>query len=416
MKYLLLVCALATCLAGCLNPTENNTSEVIGNDEIIAENDAEEYDNPEETENEEEFIEEDEEEVEVDYTEDADYVLNQIDIFFEALSTGDIDTLVSMCDEEQEYYEYLVAMSEYDFTPAFLQALYGDTKYYVAEDAKEYLIDDLESFYEDGDDDYISVDVVFSYRYLFLMSTVYPSAFEDGTFIEEDREYGSNDEAIAELAKIVPLVPCKSSQDFYIKITEDGKVLIAADSILENMEIEEIGEINEKYPMHYAEEFLEVDSDMIAGESGNGFYENNEALVEIDRLLAAKDFAGLEEYLGSVTGEDYRTEYSEKYGSYEELTDTQKAFVDDFISNNFEYQLIDYVHAEDGNLYNYRGAAFILSYPMLDQTDPVLTQWYWDNDIKDLAVSYSLSTKLPLFDDFIWRYYAVIQYAKEYIE
>ncbi len=417
IKYLLLVCALATCLAGCSDASKEITSEDAGNSEIVEESNSEASDISEEDLNNEDFVEETEEGVEVDYTEQAEDVLSQIDTFFQALSAGDIDTLVSMCDEEQEYYEYLTAMSEYDFTPEFLQILYGDTRYYIEESAKEDLMSDLESFYEDGDDDYISVDVAYSYRYMFMMGTVYPAAFEDGTLIEERIRYDSNEAAMAELAKAVPLIPCVSHQAFDIKIKEDGKIVIALDEVIGNMEIEEIGEINEKYPMHYAEEFLEVSSvDVIVGEIGNGFYENNDILLEIDRLLAVNDYAGLEEYLGSVTGENYKAEYSEEYGSYEELTDEQKAFVDEFISNGFEYQLIGYVVAEkDSPMYNYRNAAFIVTYPDLDVTDPVLSQWYWDNDIKEIAVSYSSSTKLPLYVDFIWRYYAVIQYAKEYI-
>lgn len=418
IKYLLLVCALATCLVGCSNLAENDANEVIGNNDVIEENNFEEYDDLEETENDDDFIEEDEEEAEADYTEEAEDILNQVDTFFAALSAGDIDTLVSMCDEEQEYYEYLTAMSEYDFTPTFLQTLYGDTRYYIEEGAKEELMDDLASFHEDGDDDYISIEVVYSYRYMFLMGEVYPAAFEKGTLIEEILRYDSNEEAIADLAKAVQLIPCVSNKDFEIKIKEDGKIVIALDEVIGNMEIEEVGDINEKYPMHYAEEFLEVSTvDVIVGEVGNGFHENNDILLEIDKLLAAKDFAGLEEYLGSVTGVDYKTKYGEDYGSYEELTDSQKSFVDEFINNGFDYQLIGLLNTDpDSPMYNYRTAAFILTSPRLEITDPVVSQWYWDNDIKDITISYSSSTDLPLYDEFIYRYYTVIAYAKEHVE
>lgn len=418
LQYLLLICVLVFCLAGCLNPAENDTNEVIGNDEVVAGNESEDYDDFEETENEEEFVEDEEEEVEADYTEEAEFILNQVDTFFEALSTGDIDTLVSMCDEEQEYYEYLTAMSEYDFTPEFLQILYGDTRYYIEEGAKEELMDDLASFHEDGDDDYISIDVVYSYRYMFLMGAVYPAAFEDGTLIEEYARYDSNEVALADLAKAVPLIPCVSNKDFEIKIKEDGSIVIALDDVIGNMEIEEVGDINEKYPMHYAEEFLEVSTvDVIVGEIGNGFHENNDILLEIDRLLTAKDYVGLEEYLGSVTGVDYKTKYGEDYGSYEELTDSQKAFVDEFINDGFDYQLVGLLNADpDSPMYNYRTASFILTSPRLEITDPAVSQWYWDNDIKDITISYSVSTDLPLYDEFIYRYYTVIAYAKEHIE
>lgn len=417
-QYLFLMCVLAFCLVGCSNPKENSANEVIHNDEVVSENNSEEDINYEETENDNIFTEDEEEEVEIDYTEEAEYILSQVDTFFEALAAGDIDTLVSMCDEDQEYYEYLTAMSEYDFTPTFLQTLYGDTRYYIEEDAKEELMDDLASFHEDGDDDYISIEVVYSYRYMFLMGNVYPAAFENGTLIEGYARYDSNEEALADLAKAVPLIPCVSNKDFEIKIKEDGTIVIALDDVIGNMEIEEVGDINEKYPMHYAEEFLEVSTvDVIVGETGNGFHDNNDILLEIDRLLAAKDYVGLEEYLESVTGVDYKAKYGEEYGFYEELTDSQKAFVDEFVNNGFDYQLIGLLNTDpDSPMYNYRTAAFILSSPRLEITDPVVSQWYWDNDIKDVTISYSLSTDLELYDEFIYRYYTVIAYAKEHIE
>ncbi|MBQ7833566.1 MAG: hypothetical protein IJ336_08330 [Lachnospiraceae bacterium] len=417
IKYFVLICLMASFLAGCLSPATNDANGAVGGNEVVDEDNSDEFSEEIESEDEEEFIEDEEEEVEVDYTEEAEDILSQVESFFDALSTGDIDTLVSMCDEDQEYYEYLTAMSEYDFTPEFLQILYGDTRYYIEEDALDDLISDLESFHEDGDDDYISIDVVYSYRYMFLMGEVYPLAFEEGTLIEERIKYNNNDEAMVEIAKAVSHIPCVSHSAFDIKIKEDGKIVIALDEVIGNMEIEEIGDINEKYPMHYAEEFLEVSTmDVTVGGVGNGFKENNDIFVEIDRLLAANDYAGLTEYLGSVTGEDYKTEYSEEYGSYEELTDEQKAFVDEYVNDGFKYQFIVYVVAdEDSPMYNYRNGTFFLTSPELDITDPVLTQWYRENDINDVTISYSSSTKLPLFDEFIYRYYYAIQYAKEYV-
>ena len=417
IKYFVLICLMASFLAGCLSPATNDANGAVGGNEVVDEDNSDEFSEEIESEDEEEFIEDEEEEVEVDYTEEAEDILSQVESFFDALSTGDIDTLVSMCDEDQEYYEYLTAMSEYDFTPEFLQILYGDTRYYIEEDALDDLISDLESFHEDGDDDYISIDVVYSYRYMFLMGEVYPLAFEEGTLIEERIKYNNNDEAMVEIAKAVSHIPCVSHSAFDIKIKEDGKIVIALDEVIGNMEIEEIGDINEKYPMHYAEEFLEVSTmDVTVGGVGNGFKENNDIFVEIDRLLAANDYAGLTEYLGSVTGEDYKTEYSEEYGSYEELTDEQKAFVDEYVNDGFKYQFIVYVVAdEDSPMYNYRNGTFFLTSPELDITDPVLTQWYLENDINDVTISYSSSTKLPLFDEFIYRYYYAIQYAKEYV-
>ncbi len=419
IKYLL-VFALALSLVGCSNPSENVADGSVHDSVIVEENDSADAEISDDA-SDDEYISSDDEaadhteeedytEEAADYTEEADHILSQIDTFFDALAAGDIDTLVEMCDEEQEYYEYLVEMSEFDCTPDFLRALYGNTRYYISEDAREELIEDLEAAYEDGEE-YVSVDVTFSHQYLFLLSKFYPTTYENGAFITEKRNYSNNNEAIADLAKTAANIPYGSSQDFYVKLEDDGDVTIVVDTVLENMEIEEIGRINEKYPMRYAEEVLEQGSDMIVGDIGKGFFEDNDFIVEFDRLLTAKDFVGLEQHLSATAGEDFHAEYTEKYGSYDELTAEQKAFVDDYI-NKFEYQLIGSTDAdEDHRTYQYRDATFVLAHPKFDMNDAELTQWYWDNDIKDYSITYDGTATITQYKEFLWRYYYVIQYA-----
>ena len=60
------------------------------------------------------------------------------------------------------------------------------------------------------------------------------------------------------------------------------------------------------------------------------------------------------------------------YGSYDELTDTQKEFVDNFVAEKMVYQLIDYVYdkEESGNDgKSYRVGTFLLTMPILDDHD-----------------------------------------------
>lgn len=415
----LLVCALALCLTGCSNTADNSANGSVPDSGIVNQQTSQVTENSEdvssdaESEADEEYQDDEIDETEeTDYTDEAEYVLGQVDTFFEALTAGDIDTLIDMCDEEQEYYEYLVKMGDFDCTPAFLRALYGNTKYCFENGAKEELIDDLESAYENGEE-YISVEVTYSSQYLFLLSKFYTKAFEDGTFLEDNRSYKNNDEAIAELEKVAALIPYGSSQEFYVKLAEDGKVLIAMDPVIDSMEIDEIGRIDEKFPIRYAEEVFELSSDVIVGDIGKGFYEDNDFYVEFDRLLAAKDFAGLGEHISNTIGEDIHAEYAEKYGSYEELTDEQKAFVDDFIENEFKYELIGYTNAtERDRTYQYRKASFLLVHPKFEINNPELTQWYFDNGIKDFSITYDSMNGMATYKEFLWRYYYVIQYAK----
>ena len=56
IKYLLLVCAVAVCLAGCSDATEEITSENIGNSEIVENESSEETVDSEEVVGEEETI------------------------------------------------------------------------------------------------------------------------------------------------------------------------------------------------------------------------------------------------------------------------------------------------------------------------------------------------------------------------
>ncbi len=362
------------------------------------------------------------EEVVYDYEAMAQSVATQIDAYFLALTTGDVQTLIQMTvpDENSEYYEQLIEISQFECTPQFLQTMFGDVKHCINEETILDLADDLKDAIEDGES-YIHVDMEYSEPVFFLMRDLYPAAFSDGTRIQKRRNLNNNDDAFAELERTLAVVPMRKAPDFWISVPdENGQIKVVIDYVFEGLELEEVGGFSEHYPADYVNEHLKMTDDIIVGNQGNGFYENNEVVAEIDKYLQQKDFQSLEIYLSNLNGEDYATEYGQKYGTYEALTDTQKQFVDQFIADQFDYQMIEFTFNDtDGRLYGYSSGMMMLTFPILDDRenrDIMLTDWYEENHVMEYTIAFPTSSGYKLYSEFIYRYYNVIEYAAKYVQ
>ena len=359
---------------------------------------------------------------ETDYTAMAEEIVNQVDKFFIALTTGDVDTVAAMSDENQDTYEDFMEICQYDCTSQFLKTLYGNIKYCINEETIEDLAYNLERAYANGDSTVI-IDLAYSTPSIFLLETLYPAAFEDGAVIGDNSDVTSNEEAFEILEKAMSVMPMKKASALWVTLPdENGNVNVCIDYFIEKLDLDDLSIIDDRYPQRFVWENINYSENIVVGATGDGFKENNDILVEIDRLLTEKDFVGLEAYLSELTGEDYHTQYTEDYGSYDELTDTQKEFVDNFVAEKMVYQLIDYVYdkeesGKDGK--SYRVGTFLLTMPILDDHDNrdiMLTDWYSENSCVDYSIDYSTTTDFEKFTGFLYYYYQVIAYAAEYVE
>ncbi len=363
-----------------------------------------------------------EEEVIYDYEAMAQSVATQIDEYFLALTTGDVQTLIQMTvpNEGSKYYEQFLEISQFECTPQFLRTMFGDVKYCIDEATISSLADDLEDAIEYGDE-YIRVNMKYSEPLFFLMNCIYPAAFPDGTEIAQRRNINNNEDAFVELERTLSVVPMTTGDVLCIKVPDEkGEIKVAIETIINGLELDEVSDLTEHYPAEYVNEHLEMIDDIKVGNLGNGFYKHNEVVAEIDKYLTQKDFKALEVYLSNLNGEDYATKYGEKYGTYEALNDTQKQFVDQFIAEKFDYQMIEFTFNDtDGKLYGYSSGMMLLTFPRLDDLenrDIMLTDWYEENNVMEHTIAFPASSSYTEYSEFIFRYYNVIEYATKYVE
>ena len=327
---------------------------------------------------------------EPDYYAMAEKILDQIDVFFTALISGDAQTLLAMGYENSEVYEDLAKMSKYDCTPQFLQTIYGEVKYCVNDETVEDLAWNLQIAYS-ANGESTSVPMEYSVPLMMIFDRMYYATHAEGETVAPSSQIVAkvvdNDEAFPIIEEIMEEVPMVRGTGFYITLPDaNGDFKIVLDPIMESLEMDDLVRIDERYPARFLCEQLDLLSDAIVGPGNGSFYENGEAMMELDRLLEARDFAGFEAYLSSLTGEDYAAEYGDKYGHYADLTDTQKTFVDAFVKEEMEYDFVDYVITEDNNHNGRRFGTFILTFPVLndrENREVSLVDWYNENDIMD---------------------------------
>lgn len=360
----------------------------------------------------------------MDYHAIAESALEQIDDFFVALTSGDYQTVLEMgYEEDEDFYEDFEKMCEYDCTEQFLKTIYGDVKHCINDETVDDLAYYIESAYR-NESEFVHVPMEYSIPLLMVFERMYYAAYEDGTAVTPSEivaKTAYNDDAFPILETIMAEVPMVKAPDFWIKLPdENGDIKVVLNYVMGDLDMDDLYIIDESYPANFLCDRLLINNDAIVGAGNASFYENDAELNEIDRLLEAKDFAGLEEYLGGLTGEDYAAEYGDSYGHYADLTDSQKQFVDDFVKEEFDYELVDYVITEDNNHNGKRFGLFLLTFPILDDgegRETMLTDWYAENDVNEYVFAISgVSSNVEDFDTFLYYYYQVIEYAKEYVE
>lgn len=360
----------------------------------------------------------------MDYSAMAESALEQIDEFFVALTSGDYQTVLEMgYEDDEDFYEDFEKMCEYACTEQFLQTIYGDVKHCINDETVEDLAYYIESAYR-NESEFVHVPMEYSLPLLMIFDRMYYAAYEDGVAVTPSEivaKTAYNDDAFPILETIMAEVPMVKAPDFWIKLPdENGDIKVVLSYVMGDLEMDDLYIIDESYPANFLCDRLLTNSDAIVGAGNGSFYENDTELNEIDRLLEAKDFVGLEAYLGSLTGVDYSAEYGDSYGHYADLTDSQKEFVDSFVADEFDYELVDYVATEDNNHNGKRFGLFLLTFPILndlENRDIMLTDWYAENDVNEYVFALAgVSSDVEDFDTFLYYYYQVIEYAAVYVK
>lgn len=351
-----------------------------------------------------------------DYQAMAENMLAQADEFFEALKTGDTAALKEFAMEDSERYEEFIELCEIESTSRLFATLFKDVKYIANEETMEELIYDLECAYE-WEEDGVNIKLTYSVPYLMLMKMMYPSCFAEGT--EVSVYVDSEAKAYEMLEDALSVTPRVARYNLWVSLPdENGKIQISMENILDLLQYNYWNfYIDENIAMEYVQSEVNPSNDyngtLIPGRTVE-YGENHDMVMEIDRYLSAKDFVGFGNYISAGAGEDYIAKFNENWGDYNELTDTQKQFVDNFVAEKLNYQFIEF--QVDGD---YPTGMMIITYPILDDFEshePMLTDWYAENEVMDTTVSYPETFDYDDYSDFLYMYYKVINYAMKYVE
>lgn len=340
-----------------------------------------------------------------DYAAMSENAFEQIKTFFEALKDGDIKTVVAMSDTEQETYKALVEISQYDFTKEFLQLFFSNIKYYINEENISDLAEELEDAYEDGDER-IHLDLAYSKPTFYMTGNCYLMAFENGTTLPMT-EIGTNEEAFQCIEKMMSTMPMTLGSDFWITTPdENGDIKICVDYIFEEMGLHNLRALDAYYPVYYVDNKILPGYDVYIGDNGKPYQEGYEKIEKFGNYLKNKDMDGYAAYLYEITGKDYKSEYENTYGRYEDLSEKQKTFVDNFMANEFQCDFFTYSTS------TYKNSILLLTLPVLDDLEfrnISLTGNYIADNIVEVSFEYGF---LDNYSEFLWRYYRVIEYAK----
>ncbi len=386
-------------------------------EESSSEYDEESYEEKEEDYEEEE---EDEDAYLIPYREKATVILEKTETLVNALKAGDIKTVVELGYPKDEVTKSLSNVVDSEKAKKIMQTVYKDVCFEITEEDIEYLakqLYEIEGMDFDEDEEFsVNLDA-FAYRWMlgFRMSAL--TYFEDGVTVPEDFKPESEEQAFAILEKGLSVTPIQYMSSINITVPDkDGNFyfLYEDDYLFKDAGLEYLGRASEdNMTAYYISKLMDVISDYKIGDTTATYQKYNDLYTEATNLLKQKDFEKITDLLEN--SEDTECDYREKLGSYAELNDAQKAFVDDFVSQ-LEIVTVDYswVHA-DGTKVRAGGVTIIA--PDYENWGKPLEEFSKENNIKNGGsyFYYESSSVKTLDGALLYDYYRAINYAKNNI-
>lgn len=399
-------------------------------EDIIREESSEEYSEESSSEYEEESYEEKEENYEeeeededaylIPYREKATVVLEKTQTLIEALKAGDIKTVVELGYPKDEVTKSLSKVVDSEKAKKIMQTVYKDVCFEITEEDIEYLAKQLyeikdKDFDEDEEFD-VNLDA-FAYRWMlgFRMSAL--AYFEDGVTVPEDFKPESEEQAFAILEKGLSITPIQYKSSITITVPDkEGNFyfLYEDDYLFKDAGMEYLGRASEgDMTAYYISKLMDVISDYKIGDTTATYKEYNDLYTEATNLVKQKDFEKITDLLENSA--DAECDYREKLGSYAELNDAQKAFVDDFVAQ-LEIVTVDYswVHADGTKV---RAGGVMVVAPDYENWGKPLEEFSKEHNIKTGgSYFYYESNSVKTLDaKLLYHYYRAINYAKNNI-
>lgn len=261
-----------------------------------------------------------------DYKALAEQIDAAIITYLEALKAGDIETVLSMINPEDNVYYKLSGIKDYENAKEFIRTVYENLCYgEIEEGSTEYRLKDM---YERGEDEFhLGLDVALPANLIFDdLLTVPGVLYQEGEFIPKGYEVKSAEEAMQIIRTVMKRIPL-ISDIVTVEMQEDGTFyfdITLAYSILD------LGFFN-RYGENFMEEFLtyEIPDGNVITSDVTFAGEYREEWEQVLSLMRQKDFEGLCELANSDTSK--YTIRGTAYKTGEELTEEQRAFLDSYI-------------------------------------------------------------------------------------
>ncbi|MGN0378442.1 MAG: hypothetical protein ACI4EU_02505 [Butyrivibrio sp.] len=354
------------------------------------------------------------------YEERARAVFNKVDQLFTAMKAGDIDTIVALGDPHDDVVQSLSEVSDSEVAKLILQTIYADLYWEITDndisDIADFLMQmDQGESYDDNEMD-LYMDAL-AWRWMLDIRHSCLLYFDEGDILPEGFVPESREQAFEILQTGLDNIPVQKMTGITISpIDEDGNFyfLYEDDFLFEHAELERLGNYSDdNMAQYYVSRLMDVITDYEICDTEAKYEENDEVFAEAAKYAVNKDFEGLTDYLDNYCDKNYR----EKFGSYDDLNDAQKEFVDSCVSDAV-VTWADY-SSFNANGEEYRKGSLAVYFPHYEAyLDEEVQQFLIDNNVKDDSgiLYFSTDDIEDMYGMLLYKYYACIKYAMDYIQ
>ena len=355
------------------------------------------------------------------YRETAKKILGKTEELFRALKAGDVSKVVELGYPKDDITKSLANVVDSEKAKQIMQTVYADLCYEIRESDVENLAQELYNIagmeFDEDEEGSLSLEC-FAYRWMLNFKLSALDYFEDGSTVPKDFMPASEEEAFAILKHGLSKTPLTFKHSINITMPDkDGNFyfLYEDDYLFEDAGMEYLGRAyEEEMTAFYVKKLMDVISDARIGDTTAKYESNNDLYVEATRLAKEKKFEEITDLLenSEVTECDYR----QMMGSYADLNDAQKAFVDDYVTK-IEVLVIDYSWVPADGIKERAGGVNLLA-PELEFFGKPLEAFAEEHKIQNDSsyFYYSSSSPKTLDNALLYDYYCAIRYAKNHIQ
>ena len=355
------------------------------------------------------------------YRETAKKILGKTEELFRALKAGDVAKVVELGYPEDDITKSLANAVDSEKAKQIMQTVYADLCYEIREQDIEYLAGQLyelaDENYDEDEEGSLSLEC-FAYRWMLNFGLTSLDYFADGVIVPKNFKPASEEEAFAILNHALSKTPLTFMHSINITVPDkEGNFyfLYEDDNLFEDAGMEYLGRAyEEEMAAYYVSKLMDVISDYQIGDTTAIYESNNDLYVEATRLAKEKRFEEITDLLenSDVAECDFR----EQFGSYADLNDAQKAFVDEYVTK-IEVVVTDYSWVPADGIKERAGGINLLS-PELEFFGKPLEAFAEEHNIQNGSsyFYYSSSSPKTLDNALLYDYYCAIRYAKDTIQ